>query len=350
VNSHDEHLDAAGHADGDALTSEIDARLARAFAAHPADDELLDLRTELRASLVARAAELRASGRGPTAAATQALAELGDLDELVSEVYGTSRVAEAPRDTRSASRDPGVAAGPDSSPASAVRAHAELMRRHRVRPRPAYVVRTVVLSILAAAGLVCTVLAGTGVLDWPTAAEITVCIALLAAPVGVIVGDGVHQETTMSFPVPGRRAAPYGAAAFLGMSGLALAGLFAGALVRGSSVHDASAVGLLVAALVLLVTAVASFGYLGATQTNRKKPWARRLLDGYQGTDRFSQDEAAAARFGIYTVVIFIAAIAVFLVLSFTIGFAWSWLALVAGVIVFFITLARMLFPNDRSK
>jgi ABC-type uncharacterized transport system permease subunit len=60
--------------------------------------------------------------------------------------------------------------------------------------------------------------------------------------------------------------------------------------------------------------------------------------------DRFTKDPAAAARFGIYTMVIFIVALAAFLTLGFTVGWAWSWLALVAGLAAMMLTLARMLF------
>ena len=65
--------------------------------------------------------------------------------------------------------------------------------------------------------------------------------------------------------------------------------------------------------------------------------------------DRFSKDPAAAARFGIYTVVIMVVSVAVFVILSLTVGFVWSWLALVAGFVVFFLVLARMLFPAGRN-
>ena len=34
---------------------------------------------------------------------------------------------------------------------------------------------------------------------------------------------------------------------------------------------------------------------------------------------------------------------------SLTVGFVWSWLALVAGFVVFFLVLARMLFPAGRN-
>src|SRR6185436_17655471 len=94
----------------------------------------------------------------------------------------------------------------------------------------------------------------------------------------------------------------------------------------------------------VLVGAVV-FTYLGVTQTNRHKPWVVRQQAEYaQVGDRFAKDPAAAARFGIYTATIWLLAFAAFAVLSFTVGWAWSWLALLAGAAAMMLTLARMLF------
>jgi hypothetical protein len=130
-------------------------------------------------------------------------------------------------------------------------------------------------------------------------------------------------------------------------------GLAAGALAGGLGAgviylwHPAS-LGLLATAIILILGAVIAFIALGVTQTNRLKPWALAQNRQYEAEDRFSQDPAAAARFGIYTVIIWIVAIALFVVLSIAVGFVWSWLALVAGVVVFFLVLTRMLFAPTK--
>jgi hypothetical protein len=306
--------------------TELDARLDEAFRRLPETDDLLDLKNELRASLIARADELEAGGTGPTAAVATAFAELGDIGAIVAEVVGDGSGREATASSAE-ERTPGQRT-------------LELMRRHKVRPKPAFVVRTVILAVVTAAGLALTALAAFRILGWPMWASVIVAVVVLAAPAGVLVGDGTHQETTSNFPVPGARAASYGAASFLAVAGLALGALFA---------VDLSQMWLIVVAASLLVVAIAWFSYLGATQTNRKKPWTRALREQYQGTDRFSRDEAAAARFGIYAAVIMIVAIALFIVLSFTVGFVWSWLALVGGFVVFFLVLARMLFAPEST-
>lgn len=311
-------------------TAELDARLAAAFGALPDTDDLRDLHDELRASLAARVAELLASGTGPTAAVATAFDELGDIRQLAAEVTG-----EAPADASTTPRR----ATDDTD-----RSTSELVQRHRVRPRPVFVVRTVLLSLVAAAGVVLTVLAVLGMIGWPVGASAVVAVGLLAAPVGVIVGDGTHQETTTNYPVPAKRAVGYGASAFLGVAGLALGALYGSHLAH---------VWLIVVAAPLVVVSIAWFSYLGATQTNRKKPWMSRLRNAYTDGDvgdRFSKDPAAAARFGIYTVVIMVVSVAVFVILSITVGFVWSWLALVGGFVVFFLVLARMLFPSTAGS
>ena len=309
--------------------TELDARLDEAFRRLPVDDDLLDLKDELRASLIARVQELEAGGAGPTAAVTAAFAELGDIEALAADVVG---------DGVGSTTTSNGAAGATATPLTPGQRAFELMRRHRVRPKPAFVVRTVILAIIAAAGLALTTLAAFGILGWPLWASVFLAVVLLAIPAGVLVADGSHQETTSSFPVPGRRAVAYGAASFLAVAGLAMGALFVRELAR---------TWLVVVGASLVVVAIAWFSYLGATQTNRKKPWTRALHDQYAGTDRFSRDEAAAARFGMYSAVIMIVAITVFIVLSFTVGFAWSWLALVGGFVVFFLVLARMLFAPE---
>jgi hypothetical protein len=101
---------------------------------------------------------------------------------------------------------------------------------------------------------------------------------------------------------------------------------------------------------ILVLGGVIAFIALGITQTNRTKPWALAQNRQYEIEDGFSQNPAAAARFGLYTVVIWVLAVAAFVVLSIVVGFVWSWLALVAGFVIFFLVLARMLFPAGSGK
>ncbi|WP_394552103.1 permease prefix domain 1-containing protein [Agromyces sp. MMS24-JH15] len=286
--------------------------LDEAFAEIAVTPETLDLKEEIRGNLVARAAELEAAGRPPADAARTAIAELGDLRELV---------------------------GDDQEPGSGAPAtQAALAARNRVRPNPAFVVRVTLLSVVAAACLILLVLGLLGILATSAALALGLAVAAGAA-LGIVTGDALHQETSTDHPMPAARAAGYGLATGLVIAALGVAAVL---VVAGADLLWLLAPG--VAAL----ASVAVFGYLGATQTNRHKPWVLGHRSDTEAVDAFSTDPAAAARFGIYTVVLWTVTAAVFVVLGFTVGWGWALLGIVAGFAAWFILLARMLFPPKR--
>ncbi|MBP2414523.1 MFS family permease [Arthrobacter stackebrandtii] len=288
--------------------------LDEAFGGVSMTPEVQDLKEEIRGNLAARVDELADGGMEGHAAAAQAMDELGDIRELVGEVAG-----------------PGPQAGA-SAPAAAL----DFRSLHRVRPKPAYVVGVVIASIVIAAGLLFMVLGATGVLPLPIGPVIGLA-GLASTGAAWIVGDTLAHETTTNYPVSKDRAGGYFFATLLGVYGLAIGGLVAlGALP----------VWVVVFAALGVVAAIVLFAFLGATQTNRKKAWVREAAREYQGQDRFSQDPVAAARFGIYSAVIWIVAFGLFAGLGFMVGFGISWLALLAGLAVHMVVLARMLFPS----
>ena len=300
-------------------TSGIHRLLDDAFAGIPVTPELQDLKEELRGNLAARAFELQEKGMDAGAAAQRAVTELGDIDALIASFGGP----EAVDGTRLASSD----------------SIAELVKRNRVKPKPRFVVRTVILSFILATGVVLQLLGALGVLPWATPVLLLLAVLQIALPVGVIVTDALRQETSQHYASPASRAIGFG---------LAGAGMALGLAVAGVYLSELSQLPLLIAAIVLVVLAVVAFTWLGVTQTNRTKPWALAMQRRYEAEDPFAADPAAAARFGMYTVVIWVLALAGFAVLSVTVGFAWSWLAIVAGLVGFMLTLARMVFPVKR--
>lgn len=279
--------------------------LDEAFAGIEPTADVQDLKEEIRFNLSARADELERSGLSPADAARRAVEELGDVRELVAEVHE----------------------GQD-----ATRGALPNHLRYRIRPRPSFVVRTVVLSLVALAGLTVIVLGAFGLVP-ATIGWLWVAVAAIALPIGVVTADALRQETTTNYPLPTRRAIGFGVG-----TGLILAGLGVGWLVvRGLELSW------LVLAALLAVGGIVLLSYLGATTTNRHKPWVLHQNADFE--DRFTQDPASAARFGIYTAAIWVVAFTVFVVLSFTVGWAWSWLALVGGFVLMLTLLARMLFP-----
>lgn len=287
--------------------TDIHRLLDQAFAGVEMTPEIQDLKEEIRANLVARVADLERAGLSPTAAVRRATAELGDVRSLIDEMETAS-----------------------DSPAGA-------WARHRVRPKPGFLVRAVVLAAIAVAALAILVLAAVDVAV-PEPAQVA-AIAVVALSVGVIVADALRQETTTNYPMPSLRAAGYGAA-----TAVALAG-------AGSSWRYVAGAELswLIGGVLAIVASAVAFTYLGATQTNRHKPWVLQQHASHHDVgDRFTNDPAAAARFGLYTLTLWLIAIAAFAVLGFTVGWAWSWLALVGGFAAMMLMLARMLFaPRD---
>jgi hypothetical protein len=286
--------------------------LDEAFAPYPVTAETLDLKQEVRGNLAARAAELRAGGSTAPDAARTALAELGDIGSLLGEAP-----AEVAKESWTSEQ-----------------------RRNRVKVKPAFAVRTtLVAGALAVVVLVLKFEAfGLVALDPAVGFAAIPAAALL---VGWIVFDALRQETTMNYPLPRPAAIGFGIAAALLTGGIG--GIWQILLAPG--------ILWIVATGVMVVAAIALFTSLGVTRTNRRKPWATRLMQREgEMPNRFEENPAAAARFGIYTAGIFIAAFAVFIVLTVTVGWAWSWLAMVGGFVVMLIVLARMLFGEPVSK
>lgn len=297
-------MSGAGH-------SNIHRYLDEAFAGVAMTAELQDLKEEIRSNLLARVAELKVAGVPEGEAVATAVAELGDLGELIGQ------------DT----------AGVAGDPASPAVVQAREYSRNRVKPRSGFVIGIVLLSVVALAALLLFVLVvGTS----GGAATAVLAGFSLAVSAGAVVMWSLRQETSQNFPVPPRSALSYGAATAAAVVGLALCSLV-----------GAAGTGVLAAGIFVVLGSVVGFIKLGISQTNRKKPWVRAVQRDFEGQDRFSQDPASAARFGIYTGVIWIVGFALFVVLSFTVGIAWSWLALLAALAATLVVLARMLFPAN---
>lgn len=318
--------------------SNVHRLLDEAFADVPLTPEVQDLKEEIRAGLVDRVAELQATGATAEEAARRAFAELGDVTALAAEV------ADAPASPGPAGGARASQSRPDGGSAGSVDA-ATLAARHRVRPRPGFVVGTVIASIVGAGAL--GGLAALTVPASPWAAETPgppLSLAAVVALVGAaIVRGSLLQETSSNHPLPAGRASAWG-----GGSGLVLLGL--GVAASAWSADGTAGVATAVAGAALAVGGTAWLSWLGATQTNRKKAWVREAERAYAGGDRFGRDPSSAARFGVYTLVIWCLAAAAAVVVGATAGWWWALLPLALGFAAMMLTLARMLFAPDRPE
>lgn len=311
-------------------SSSIHRYLDAAFAEVPPSPDAQDLKEEIRGNLMARVAELEAAGATGAAAIRTAIKELGDIHEILAPL-----------------------GAPDREPPSRREGAAATFLRNKVRPKPGFVVRAAVLGMISAAGIVVVALAALG--DAPfgdssfgVAAQAALAFAAIALPVGLLVADSLHQETSQNYPLPRVRASWYGASSGLGTLGLALGGIYWA---------DHSSPWPLFVGVACVVFAAIVSTYLGATQTNRKKPWVRAIgeqwknaLTGATSVEDLIKDPAAEARFGIYSGALWIVALGGFIAVSIANGFRWSWLALFAALVLQMIMLARMLFPPGQRR
>lgn len=296
------------------MNTDIHRLLDEAFRGVDMTPDAQDLKEEIRANLLSRAAELEAAGVPPTDAAQRAIAELGDVRALLEE-------------------------GMDAAPGAVAPDYVALQQRHRVRPKPGFVVRAVLWSAAAVVGIVLGLLGASGVLPLALGAQIGL-LGLGATGIALLVGDALSQETTTNHPMPQTRAAGYFLATLLGAFGLGI-----GALVAFGSMP---VWGVVFAALGVIASIVL-FAFLGATQTNRHKAWTRQLAAATP-PNRFEREPETAARFGVYTAAIWMVTFAVIAVLVFTVGWWWAPVAFVAGFALMMLVLARMLFAPDKTS
>ena len=314
------------------MNTDIHRLLDEAFAGVEMTPDAQDLKEEIRANLMARVAELESEGASSSDAAPRAIAELGAVRELLDDGRGdgAEEDAAAPADAT------------DARTGGAAHRHTHdyaFVAGKRVRPKPGFVVRAVVLSLIAAAALLLFALGATAVLAIGLGGLVGLG-ALVAAPLGVVTGDALLQETTTNHPLPPRRAVGFGAATFGTLAALALGAAFA--------VH-LGATWLVVLAALLLVASIAGFAWLGATQTNRHKAWTRQL-HAQMPPNRFEQEPDTAARFGIYVAAIWLVTFAVIAVLVFTVGWWWAPLAFLGGLAIMMLVLARMMFGVRKKQ
>ncbi|MCP2266429.1 permease prefix domain 1-containing protein [Promicromonospora thailandica] len=292
-----------------------------AFAGIAVTPDVQDLKEEIRANLLDRVAELTAAGVAPDDAAQRAVDELGDVRALVTDATADGGTLAPATPTAAVSNAAAAAAGQ----------RVPVQRRYMLGMIAAVVV--LLLAVLPIVSVIALLAGEADALYLPAAAAL-----FLAGPaVGWIVGASLERETPARYGMPRRRALAYGAATAVLVTGV-VAGVEAGLLIGRP--FSALAVG-----VPLLVAGGAWLAYLLATQTNRRKPWLLELeREHARAADRFEREPETAARFGIYTVVIWGVTAAAFLAVGSTVGWLWALLPVLLGVATFMLVLARMLF------
>jgi hypothetical protein len=139
---------------------------------------------------------------------------------------------------------------------------------------------------------------------------------------------GLTQETAELYPMRKRRATFYACAAALIAFGFVLFPLVY--FATGHSLMEAIAT-----LLPFFLPGAIFLAFLLLTEKNRLKPWAAaRMMAEIQRSRQFFDDTTVAVRFGLYSGVIWIFALGVFITLGFVIGFQYSWLSFVFATAV----------------
>jgi hypothetical protein len=291
---------------------------------------LADFKEELLANLNAKTESLVKKGMEPEAAFTKAAAELGDVSALADELSLKKRkevFEEVYMDIRN------------------------FMNTKRVAGY-------VVFGALTLFGIITGLIVFFSGRWWDADIDLTAVFAttmpFLTASVAGFTWLGLTQETASSYPASGKRAAWYAVGA-----GLIAFGLFIiPVILFGSRMHnfDMGTLGAvtandgkpewLAAISVLIPFVLPGIGilvFLGLTEKNRLKPWAKNLHDNAVKSEmEMWNDPATATRFGLFSGAIWIFAAGIFILLGFLIGFKFSWLVFIFAVAFQLVVLGLM--------
>lgn len=138
---------------------------------------------------------------------------------------------------------------------------------------------------------------------------------------------GLTQETAVHEPMDWKRALLYVIAA-----GVFLFGVIVFIITY---FEDSAGLPYAIATLIPFILPSSTFGaFLILTEKDRSKPWVKKQREEYikRSRERFG-DPAQEERFGLFSGALWIAAIAVFILLTMLFGLKFSWLAIAAALI-----------------
>jgi MFS family permease len=189
--------------------------------------------------------------------------------------------------------------------------------------------------------------------------------ALGAGMLFIVIGGGfmtfmgMTQETAAKKPLSWKRASLYAISVAVFMAGVfsaplvyfATTGVSPAELAAGGWMLSPDNLGFTAAISVLIpfvLPGAALFVFLILTEKDRSKPWVAALREQAMQYEheRFANAKAAE-RFGIFSGALWIAGMALFVLLTITVGIKFSWLALVAALVGEMLLLAGTSKKND---
>jgi MFS family permease len=272
------------------------------FAGYEETRELADFKEELTGNLKDKIANLVKKGLDEDAAFSKATAELGDISALADEISLKKK--------------------------QQVIGEAYMDIKHYLKP--GRVIAYIVCGLFLAFAVVIAAITYFSMKEYdPTGSELTgvfgVIFAFVPAAIAGFTWLGLTQELPDLFPLSKKRAAWYAAGAYLLIAGIALAPLTF--VATGGKDSMIASLGVLIP---FALPAIGLLVFLGLTEKDRRKPWAR--LRAEQEAQFFS-DPVTAARFGMFSGAIWIGAIALCLLFGFLVSFKYSWLAFLFALV-----------------
>jgi len=270
----------------------------RLFAGYEDSPEIRDFKEEIAGNLKERVTELMSKGLGEEEAFEKASAELGDITAIADDL-GKRKRNEAIGQMYMSARVP--------------------------------LSKKTAAGVTMATGLL-LLGAGMAVVNYflETSELLLFYIAaiLLGGAFGLYAYFGLSRESAAHFAMKNARASVYGIAVFVGVAGalLAITTYYLGDLELPTALGIAFAT---------IVPAVCALVFLGATESDRLKPWAKAIYESKTDHDmRFDTeitvDPRKAARFGLCSGGLWILAVALFAFVGFT--YSW-WYALLVFVV-----------------
>lgn len=288
------------------------------FSGYEKTTALAEFMEEMESNLNDRIASLKCKGLGEQEAADKAVAELGDISSLADEL--------------------------------------SLKRKQEVFSEMYMKTRSYISAKRSALYALFGLILGAAILIplivW-FASGITIAAISTILPFGMasILGFiylGLTQETAAHEAMRPKRAWGYVLAA-----GLVFFGVLAGLIVYSNTglVSEAELaahgawdnsflVGAISALLIFALPGIALGVFLGLTEKDRKKLWVKKLIE--ESSNPFG-NSANAARFGLICGALWVAAVAAFILLTFTVGIKFSWLAIVAAVVIQLLVMAALM-------
>ncbi|MDR2516282.1 MAG: permease prefix domain 1-containing protein [Spirochaetaceae bacterium] len=279
------------------------------FTRYEETETLADFKEELLGNLNAKIESLVKHGMDESAAFKKASAELGDISALADELSLIKRrevFEERYLDIKS------------------------YMTRGRVAAYTAFGV-TALFGVTVA---LITYFATLAQADWhiELVSSLGALIPFITIAAGGFTWLGLTQETASRYPMSGKRAAWYTAAAVLiafGLIGMPF-------LYFAAGKEEGPAIGALTAVSMLLPFVLPGGGlitFLVLTEKDLLKPWVKKTrADAIKQEGELWSDPARAARFGLFTGAIWLFAIGIFIALGFAVGFKFSWLVFIFAV------------------